>query len=187
MLAKLLSRGWWMLLIRGIVAILFALLAFTRPGITLAALISLFGAFVLVSGAFAVWNAIVARKESGHWWVVLIEGLAGLLVGFIMLRSPGLTAIAVVFFIAAWAILNGLAEIIAAIRLRREIEGEWMLILAGIVSVLFGLWLAARPGAGALGMVWLIALFALVLGGIQIMLAFRVRSLAGKLKAATRA
>ena len=187
MLAKLLSRGWWMLLIRGIVAVLFALLAFTRPGITLAALISLFGAFVLVSGAVAMWHAYAARKESSQWWVVLLEGLAGVVIGLIMLRSPGLTALSLVFVIAAWAILNGLFEIIAAIRLRKEIEGEWMLILAGVVSVLFGIWLAARPGAGALGMVWLIALFALVLGVIQIMLAFRVRSLAGKVKAAIRA
>ena len=187
MLARLLSRGWWMLLIRGILAVLFAIVAFSRPGITLAVLVSLFGAYVLVSGAFAMWHAYGARKESSHWWVVLLEGLAGFLIGLIMLRSPGLTAIAVVFFIAAWAILSGLFEIIAAIRLRKEIEGEWMLILGGIVSVLFGLWLAARPGAGALGMVWLIALFALILGLIQIMLAFRVRSVAGKLKAAAGA
>jgi uncharacterized membrane protein HdeD (DUF308 family) len=187
MLAKMLSRGWWMLLIRGILAILFGILAYTQPGMTLAVLISLFGAFALVSGAFAMWNAIVARKESPHWWVVLLEGLVGVLVGFITLRSPGLTALALVFYIGAWAILSGIFEIIAAIRLRKEIEGEWMLIVAGIASVLFGLALVARPGAGALGMLWLIASFAIIFGLILIMLAFKVRSISGKLRTAAKA
>jgi uncharacterized membrane protein HdeD (DUF308 family) len=173
-----------MLLIRGIVAVLFGILAFTRPGITLALLICFFGIFVLVSGAFAVVHAFAARKESGHWWVLLLQGLAGVVVGLITLRSPGLTALVLVLYIAAWALLNGIFEIIAAIRLRKEIEGEWMLILSGIVSVLFGLLLVARPGAGALGMVWVIATFALVLGLFQIMLAFRVRRIAGKLREA---
>lgn len=183
MLAKMLSRGWWMLLIRGILAILFGILAYTRPGITLAVLISLFGAFALVSGALTVWNAIAGRKESSHWWVVLLEGLVGVLVGIVTLRSPGLTALALVFYIAGWAILSGIFEIIAAIRLRKEIDGEWMLILAGLASVAFGLLLVARPGAGALGVLWLIAAFAIVFGLILVMLAFKVRSLAGKLRA----
>jgi len=176
MLSRLLSRYWWVLLIRGIIAVLFGVLAYLRPGITLAALVLLFGAYAFADGILAVVAAIAGRKEREHWWVLLLEGLVGIAVGVITLRAPGVTAVALLFYIAAWAILTGILEIVAAIRLRKEIKGEWLMILGGLASVVFGLLLLARPGVGALTVIWLIAGYAVVFGIVLIVLAFKARS-----------
>jgi uncharacterized membrane protein HdeD (DUF308 family) len=183
MLSRLLSRYWWVLLIRGIIAVLFGVLAYVRPGITLTALVLLFGAYAFADGILAVIAAIAGRKEREHWWVLLLEGLVGIAVGVMTLAAPGLTAVALLFYIAAWAILTGVLEIIAAIRLRKEIEGEWLLILGGLASVLFGFLLLARPAAGALTVIWLIAGYAVVFGIVLIVLSFKARRFHGTQRA----
>lgn len=183
-LAGILSRGWWMLLLRGLVAIGFGILTWMQPAISLAALVLLFGAFSLADGVLGVWTAISGRKEHEHWGLLLLGGLVGIGVGLLTLFAPGLTALALLFYIAIWAIATGVLQIAAAIRLRKEIEGEWMLILGGIASVAFGLLLMSRPGEGALAVLWLIAAFAVAFGLLLVMLAFRVRGLASKVKAA---
>ncbi len=184
--ADILSRGWWLLLLRGLAAIAFGLLTFFRPGISLAALVLVFGVYALVDGVLDVWNAIAGRKDNDHWWVLLIGGLLGIVVGFITLTTPGITALALLFYIAIWAIARGVLEIVAAIRLRKEIEGEWLLVLAGLASVLFGVLLITRPGAGALAVLWLIGGYALVFGIITVMLAFKARGFVNRVESALR-
>ena len=182
--ADILSRGWWRLLLRGLAAITFGLLTLLRPGISLAALVLLFGAYALVDGVLDIWNAIAGRKENDHWWVLLLGGLLGIVVGYITLTTPGITALALLFYIAIWAVARGVLQIVAAIRLRKEIEGEWLLVLGGLASVLFGVLLIARPGAGALAVLWLIGVYALVFGIITVALAFKARSFGQRVEAA---
>jgi uncharacterized membrane protein HdeD (DUF308 family) len=172
-----LSRNWWALALRGLAAIVFGILAFTWPGITLWALILLFGAYMLVDGVFAIVAAVRAAGNEARWWLLLVEGILGVLAGIVAFVWPGLTALALLYFVAAWAIVTGIFEIVGAIRLRREIEGEWALILSGALSVLFGVLLAVIPApAGILSLLWLIGAYAVAFGLLLIILAFRVRN-----------
>ena len=172
-----LSRNWWALALRGLAAILFGLLAFILPGITLGALILLFGAYMLVDGVFAIVAAVRAAGRDARWWLLLVEGILGVLAGIVAFVWPGLTALALLYFVAAWAIVTGIFEIVGAIRLRREIEGEWALILGGALSVLFGVLLMVIPApAGLLSLLWLIGVYAVAFGVVLIVLAFRVRA-----------
>jgi uncharacterized membrane protein HdeD (DUF308 family) len=171
-----LSRNWWALALRGVVAILFGLAAFFLPGITLAVLILLFGAYMLVDGIFAIIAAVRAEEHDTRWWLLLAEGVLGVLAGIVAFLWPGLTALALLYLVAAWAIVTGILQIVGAIRLRQEIEGEWALILGGILSVIFGVLLAVMPGVGILALIWLIGAYALVSGVLLIVLAFRVRN-----------
>ena len=170
-----LARYWWLLVLRGLIAILFGVLAYLRPGITLTTLVLFFGAFALVNGIFAVIAAVGGRKSNEHWWVLLLEGLLGILLGVLTWRAPGITALALVFYIAAWALVTGVLEIVAAIRLRKEIEGELWLGLSGLLSVGLGILLMIGPGAGAIALLWMIAAFAIVFGVSLVLLGFRVR------------
>jgi uncharacterized membrane protein HdeD (DUF308 family) len=176
MLAEM-SRTWWVFLIRGIAAILFGIAAFLWPGLTIAVLVLLFGAYALVDGIFAIIAGISARKEVERWWMMIIVGVAGIATGVLTFLWPGITALVLLYIIAAWAIVTGIFQIAAAIRLRREIEGEWWLILGGIASVIFGVLLVIMPGAGALASVWIIGIYAVFFGILMIVLAFRLRGL----------
>jgi uncharacterized membrane protein HdeD (DUF308 family) len=169
-----LAKNWWVLLLRGVLAILFAVFTFANPGITLASLILLFGAFAFADGVLHLIAAV--RSGSGNWWALLLAGLFGIGAGLVTFVYPGLTALAFLYCIAFWAIASGVAEIIAAIRLRKEIEGEWRLGLAGLLSVIFGIFLVAAPGAGALGMLMVIACYALVAGIVLIVFGFSLRA-----------
>jgi uncharacterized membrane protein HdeD (DUF308 family) len=174
-LLETLSRNWWLLLLRGIAGIGFGVLAFLWPGITLLVLVFLFGAYALVDGALAVAAAFARRGgRAPTGWLVLI-GVLGIAVGVATFFWPGITAIALLAMIAAWSILHGVFEIAGAIRLRREIEGEWLLILSGVLSVAFGALLLIFPGAGALAVVWLIGAYAVVFGVLLVVLSLRLR------------
>jgi uncharacterized membrane protein HdeD (DUF308 family) len=167
--------SWWALALRGLVAILFGLAALFWPSLILAVLIVLFGAFALVDGVLAV---IAAFRSSGRGMrrpLLLIEGAIGILFGIFALFWPGLTALALLYIIAFWAILSGIARIAMAIMLRREIENEWSIALSGVLSVILGVILILIPGAGLLAYTWLIGLLALALGIALIYYAFRVR------------
>jgi len=177
-LAYILHRGWWLLLLRGIAAIAFGLLAWFQPGLSLGALVLLFGAYSFADGIFGTWTAIAGRAHNEYWGMLLLRGLLGVGVGVLTFFEPGITALALLFYIALWAIATGVLEIAAAIRLRREIEGEWLLILSGLVSVVFGAVLVARPGAGALAVLWLIGSFAVVFGALLVVLALKARGFA---------
>jgi len=160
-----------------VAAILFGIAAFVWPGITLVALVLLFGAYALVDGIFAVIAGVAARREQERWWMMILEGVAGIVIGVLTFLYPGITALVLLYFIAAWSIVTGAFEIAAAIRLRREIEGEWLLGLAGFASLLFGVLLVILPGPGALALIWLIGSYALIFGVLMLILAFRLRGL----------
>ena len=170
-----LAKGWWLLLLRGIAAIVFGVLAFAWPGMTLVTLVLFYGAFALVDGVIALVAAFRGgAKPVPTWWLVVV-GLLGIAAGIATFVMPGITAIVLVLFIGAWALVHGIFEIIGAIQLRKEIDNEWMLILSGVVSVLFGLLVLIAPGAGALGLVWAIAAYSIVFGISFVALAFRLR------------
>ncbi len=176
-----LSRYWGLLLLRGIVAILFGVLAFMWPGITLTTLVFFFGAYIFVNGVTLIINAVGSRKEKDDWWFLLIEGLLGVVIGIMTAFAPGITGIALLIYIAAWALAAGLLEIISAIRLRKVVTGEWWLAVGGVVSIIFALMLMLFPAAGALGLIWLIGTYACLFGVIQIVLGFKVHKLGEKL------
>jgi uncharacterized membrane protein HdeD (DUF308 family) len=180
-LATVLSRNWWKLLLRGLVAIGFGVLTFSNPGISLAALVLTFGVYALIDGILAIWTAIAGRDRIEHWVVLLLGGLSSFGIGVITFMAPGITAIALLFYIALWAILVGVIGIIAGVRLRKEITGEWALILSGLVAVAFGVFLIARPGVGALSILSILATFAILYGILLSMVAFKVKGLAGAL------
>ncbi len=174
MLSAIAGRVWWMLFLRGMLAVLFGLAALFWPGKTLFVLILLFGAYTLVDGVFAIVGGIM---DSSRRWLLLIEGALGMVAGLILLVNPGLGAAVLLYVIAFWAIITGVMEILAAISLRQEIDNTWLMILGGGLSVLFGLILAVLPGAGLLSLTWLIGAYALVFGIAFIVLGFRVRGL----------
>lgn len=176
-LAGLLARHWWVLALRGVAAIVFGLLAWFQPGLTIAVLILLFGGYAIVDGVLGIITALAGRRHNDHWLWLLLWGLSSVAIGIVTFVAPGVTAMVLLMFIAIWAIITGVAQIVTAIRLRREMRGEWLLGLAGAASVLFGVVLIATPGAGALAMLWLIALYAILFGALLLWLSFRVRSL----------
>ena len=178
-LAAAMARNWWVLLLRGIVAIVFAVLTWMQPGISLAALVLVFGIYVLADGILGIWAAFSGRQENRHWWVLLLWGLVSVAVGVLTFVNPGITGLVLLMYIAAWAVITGVLQIVAAIRLRKEIQGEWLMGLSGLLSIVFGGLLVARPGAGALAVAWIIAAYAFIFGVLLVMLAFKVRKLNG--------
>jgi uncharacterized membrane protein HdeD (DUF308 family) len=170
------AKNWWVLLVRGLLALLFGAMAFAWPGATLAALVLLYGAYAFVDGVTAVSAGIPARS----WWLVF-SGLAGIAVGIGTFFYPAITAIALFYLIAGWAIVRGIFEIVAAIELRKVISGGWALVLGGIFSIIFGLLFAAFPAPGVLALAWLIGAYAVVFGAVMIVLSFLLHGLPGKL------
>jgi uncharacterized membrane protein HdeD (DUF308 family) len=175
MIGEILSRYWWMTVLRGVFWILFGIVILARPGISLLSLTIAFGIIMFADGVVNVAHAFSGRKVHEDWWVLLLVGLTGIGVGALTFYSPRATAIALVFYVAIWAIATGLLEITAAIRLRKQLAGEVWLILAGLASVIFGVLLIAQPAAGALTLLWLFAVYAIAFGVMLILLAFRVR------------
>jgi uncharacterized membrane protein HdeD (DUF308 family) len=168
------SGNWGALAVRGGAAVLFGLTALIWPGLTLAVLIVLYGAYAVVDGVFAVVAGL--RAASGtHKWLLLAEGALGVLAGLVVLFWPGITAVVLLYIISFWAIFGGVLRIVGALVLRREIDNEWTMALSGVLWVLLGIVLAVLPGAGLLSLAWLIGIFALGAGMTLIALAFRVR------------
>jgi uncharacterized membrane protein HdeD (DUF308 family) len=184
--ANILSRYWWMTLLRGVIWIAFGVMLFTQPGVSLATLMLFFGAFVLADGIGTVITAFGGRGEHENWWVLLLAGLAGIGVGLLTFYNPAITALTLQLLIAMWAVSTGLLQIVAAIRLRKEIQGEFWLVAAGLLSVAFGVLLVARPVAGALAVLWFIGGYAVVFGVTLIALALRVRGFAKRAGAAIK-
>jgi uncharacterized membrane protein HdeD (DUF308 family) len=172
-----LARNWWAIVLRGVFAVLFGLGAFLWPGITLAVLVLLYGAYLLADGILAVVWALAGRRAGPFPWGVFLAGLASIVGGLAAFFWPGLTALVLLYVIAAWAIVRGVFEIIAAFHLRRELTNEWLLALNGALSVLFGILLIAAPGTGALAVLWLIGTFAIIVGVVMIVLGFRLKGL----------
>jgi uncharacterized membrane protein HdeD (DUF308 family) len=174
-LLEAMAKTWWLVLLRGIAGILFGVLAFIWPGLTLLTLVILYGAYALVDGIFALIAAFSGgAKPVPTWWLIVV-GLAGIAAGIVTFVWPGITALVLLIFIGVWAIVHGIFEIVGAIRLRKEIDNEWLLILAGVLSVIFGLIVLIAPGAGALGLVWMIGAYSIVFGILLVGLSLRLR------------
>jgi uncharacterized membrane protein HdeD (DUF308 family) len=169
------AQSWWLYALRGVAAIIFGVLAFVSPGSTLLALVLVFGIYAVVDGVLAVISSFQIREVSNRWWVVLLEGLAGVIVGIVAILYPSLTAGVLLLLIAFWAVFTGIMEIIAAIRLRQEIDNEWSLVLSGILSIILGVILVVYPSSGAVGLVWAVGLYAIFFGVLMLYLAFQLR------------
>jgi uncharacterized membrane protein HdeD (DUF308 family) len=169
------AKGWWLVLLRGIAAIVFGVLAFVWPGLTLLTLVLFYGAYALVDGIIALIAAFSGgAKPVPTWWLIVV-GLAGILAGIATFMWPGITALVLIVFIGAWSIVHGIFEIVGAIKLRKEIDNEWWLILAGAMSVLFGIVVLVMPGAGALALIWVIGAYSIVFGILLVGLSLRLR------------
>jgi|FLYN01.1.fsa_nt_gi uncharacterized membrane protein HdeD (DUF308 family) len=174
------ARNWWIWLIRGIAAIIFGILAFLNPQDALLAIVLVWGAYALIDGLFALISGFRGRETNRQWWVTVLEGVVGVIAGILTFIYPDITALVLLYIIAAWAIITGILEIIAAIQLRKEIEGEFWLGLSGLASIVFGVLLFLFPGAGILTVLWMVAAYAIVFGVLMILLAFRLKGYADR-------
>lgn len=174
-MVETLARNWWAIAIRGVAAILFGLCALLIPGAALWALVILFGAYCLVDGVFEIVASVRAAQAHERWGQLLAAGILGIIAAAITWFDPAITAFALVFIIAAWAIVTGVLQIIAGIELRRFIQGEAWWIVAGLLSVAFGALLIWRPGSGALAVIWIIGIYAIAYGIMLLGVAFRLR------------
>ena len=171
-----LAKNWWAVSLRGLAGILFGIITFLAPGISLAALVLLFGAYAFADGVLAIVSA-VRRRGTDRWWLLLLEGLVGIAAGILTILWPGVTALALLYVIAAWALVTGAFEIAAAIRLRKAISGEWLLALSGVLSIALGVLLILAPGPGALALVIWIGAYAFVFGALLFALGLRLKGL----------
>lgn len=176
-----LAQNWWTFVLRGIFALLFGVIAFVYPGPTILSLTFVFGFYAILDGILALVAAWNFRSQD-RWWVLLIEGLLGLAAGVIAFMSPGITALALLAVIAVWAIFTGVLEIVAAIRLRQEIENEWWLGLSGLTSIIFGVLLVVWPGSGLVTISWIVGFYAISFGISMLMLGFRLQGLNKSIK-----
>jgi uncharacterized membrane protein HdeD (DUF308 family) len=171
------TSSWWALALRGLAAVIFGILAFVWPHITLTALVFLFGAYALVDGAFAIVAGIKSHGEFKRWGLLLLQGILSVAAGVFAFMIPAMTAFILLVLIASWAIVSGAFQIAAAIQMRKHIKGEWLLALAGVFSILFGAVLLLNPVAGALAVVWIIGGYSIVFGVMLMALGFKLRGL----------
>ena len=172
----MLARNWWVFAVRGIAAIAFGVLAFAWPTLTIAVLVALFGAYALVDGVSLLISLVRGDPNARrHAWAVGIMGVVGIIAGIVAFLVPGLTALSLLYVVAFWSIVIGIFQVVAAIRLRREIEGELWLAIGGVIAILFGLYLAIFPGSGLLSLVALVAIWSIIFGISSLLLAFRLR------------
>jgi len=173
----LLAGNWWSFVLRGVLAILFSAMTFFLPGMALLTLVYLFGFYAIADGVFNIAGAV--RRTGPNqvpWWALLIEGIFGIIAGLIALSLPGMTAIILLYVIAGWALATGIMKIVASIRLRKQVQGEWVLALSGAISIVLSILIAIFPGAGVLALVLWIGAYALVFGVLLIILGMRMRS-----------
>lgn len=171
----LLTRSWWMFAWRGAVALIFGVLAILWPGLTLLWLVALFAAYAVIGGAVVIAGAVKHRQHDGGWWLILLWGIVSVAAGIGAIFYPGLTALVLVLLIGANALVTGILDIVVAIRLRKVLRHEWLLILNGVAAIVFGVLVLLFPGAGALALVWLISLYAVLTGVLLLALAWQAR------------
>jgi uncharacterized membrane protein HdeD (DUF308 family) len=173
---NVLVHNWWVVLLRGLVAILFGIIALTAPGISLAAMVLVFGAFAFTDGILLIVSALRRRGAHQPAGALVLEGIAGIGLGVFAVLLPAATAVGLLWIVAAWALVTGALEIAAAIRLRKAIRGEWLLALSGALSIALGILFALFPAAGLLTLVLWIGAYALIFGLIMVFLALRIRA-----------
>ena len=173
---ELLRKQWGWVALRGVFALIFGLLALALPGLTLSILVIFWGAYALIDGVVALMAGFRMGDNGKPLWSLVFIGLLGIGAGVVTFFWPGVTALTLVLIIGSWAIAIGLLQIVAAVRFRKQIRGEWLHALSGLLSVVFGLAMVWRPGAGAIALAWLIGWFAIFFGVMLIAMAFRLRS-----------
>ncbi len=178
----ILTQKWWTVVLRGILAIVFGIVALVFPGVTLVSLALVFGAYAFIDGVFAIVGAFGHRGREAVWYV--LEGILGIAVGVATFFFPGITAQALVFLIGLWAILTGIFEVVAGFEL--PVSRDWLLALAGVLSIVFGVLVFANPGTGAVAVVWLIGIYAVMFGITLLVFGLRLRGLRNKLATQTR-
>lgn len=171
-----LAKYWWTFALRGVLAVLFGITAWVWPGLTLATLIWITGIWLVIDGVFAIIAAVMNRNNVDRIWPLILIGLAGIGFGVFIMAYPGFTVVWMIVTIGIYAIVSGVSGIFHAIKLRDEIENEWSMGFFGLVSVVFGIMMIAFPGAGALSLIWVIAIYAIVIGVTEIMFGFKLRS-----------
>jgi len=171
-----LASNWWALALRGVLSILVGVLALTKPGATLAALVLLIGAYMFVDGVFAIMASLRGMRRGDRWGWMLVEGILGIVAGIIVFRTPATGALVLLWLVAFWAITHGIAEIAAGIKLRKIIDNEWLLIIAGVLSLALGIYVLMRPGVGLLLLLvtW-VGVYALFAGILMLMLSLKIR------------
>lgn len=169
------SKYWWVLLLRGLAAVVFGILAVSMPGLTLFMLVITFGIYTIFDGVLEIWNGFTNRAQHDRWWVDVLIGLAGVIAGILIMSLPGVTARVAIYFIAAWMLVTGVLQIITAIRVRKEVSNEWLMILSGALSALLGVYFFAFPGGGAVSLVWVIGIYAILFGIMLVVMSFKAR------------
>lgn len=177
----LLFKNWWILLLKGLLLVIFGILSFMNPGITLATLVLWFAIFMMIDGLFSIFGVVINWKTEEDKWLLLAEGALGLVLGFLVYRSPDTFLSFIAFVISFWAIFSGISRIAMAIQLRKEIEGEGWLILSGVLSVIFGILVFAQPAIGIATLMWIMATFAILVGVLLIVLSLKLRKAGNKL------
>jgi uncharacterized membrane protein HdeD (DUF308 family) len=175
-LLEQLGKNWGWIALRGVAAVIFGVLAFAWPGATIFVLVLFWGAYALVEGVFTLIAGFRVRDQGRPMWTFVVIGILGIAAGIVTFLWPGITALALLTLIAVWAFFIGIFQIVAAVRLRKEIEHEWLLGLSGVLSVIFGAVMLARPVEGLVAVVWVIAAYAIVFGILLLMLAFRLKN-----------
>lgn len=184
---KTLFQNWWVLLLKGVVSILFGLLAFMNPGVTAATLVLWLAIFLLIDGVLSIVATLRSWGENDDKWLLLLEGVVNLLLGILLMRSPEAGMLAAAFYLAFWAIVSGVARIAMAIQLRKQIDSEWYLGLSGLLSILFGVLVLSNPGAGVVSIMWMVGTVAILLGILLIVVAFKLRGMGDKIADAAAA
>lgn len=177
-----LTRFWWLIVLRGVVSVIFAIIAFTNPTLAFEALIFVLGVFLIADGATAIFLGIRMRGHDDDWWSILLEGVLGVGLGLVALINPELTAAGLVLVLALWFLLTGFFEIATAVKLRKEIENEWLLGLAGVVSIALGALMIVNPNAGAVSIMWWLGIYAALFGVLLIGLGLRMRQINKRLQ-----
>ena len=180
MAVQAIRRNWWMLVVRGVLAIIFGLIVLLVPRIALLALVYVFAAYALIDGLMAVYIAIRERGSLSRWGRVLFEGILGIIIGIVAFIHPGFTALVLLYVVAIWAVVTGIMEIATAFAIRGFAAREWALGLAGVLSIIFGIVLFIFPGAGILSILWLVGIYAIIFGILFIVRAFQLRSWASR-------
>lgn len=177
-----LVRNWWVILLRGFIALVYGIIAFIWPGITLITLLYFLGFYLLADGVLGLFTVISSWGHREDKWILVLDGLLSLGVGAIALRSPVEAGIAIIFIVGFWAILGGITKIAFAIHVRNEIKGEGWIAFSGVLSILLGFFLMANPLEGSISLIWLIASFSIVIGFMWIITAFRIRSFSKRMR-----
>jgi uncharacterized membrane protein HdeD (DUF308 family) len=171
------THNWWSLVLRGLLAVIFGVVAFIMPDVTWTALVFVWGAYAIVDGIFSMVAGFRAPKGHKRWWLMLISGVLGIAAGAVAFLLPVLTGLFLILLMGGWAVATGIVEIVAAIQMRKQIAGEWFLVLSGIASVAFGILLFIDPYAGAVAVVWIIGIYAVMFGILMMILGFKLRGL----------